>query len=161
MPSLPIAALITASVIATSSTGGNVAGPGTVVRTGNAYASSNVTVVSSGQGTSTIDIRTETNGQVREVRREVSSNDARVEVSVTATSGPAKVEVRVSPPAATSTSSWFKRLFSWGERPHVATTTTASTTASSSAQIGTQNAASATVFTRINAWFKSFFSWFR
>ncbi len=162
MPQIPIAAMIAASVIATSSTGGNVVGPGTVVRTGDAYASSNVTVVSSGQGSSTIEIRTNTNGHVVEERRDVSGqNGAHVQVSVTATSGPAQVEVRVTPPTASTTDSlsWVKRLFGWSPKPQVVSTTTVS--ASSSVDSGARAQASVNIVTRISTWFSSFFSFFK
>lgn len=159
MPSIPVAAVIAASVIATSSTGGNVAGPGVVIKTGSSYSSSNVTVVSGGQGSTTIDIRTNANGRVREEYREVSNNGAQVSVSVTATSSPAQVEVRVAPPTATSTQSWFKKLFGWGPKP-VATTSTATTTATSSIEVRV-GGASASLLTNINAWFRSLWSFFR
>lgn len=157
MPQFPIAAMIAASVIATSSTGGNVAGPGAVVRTGDAYASSNVTVVSSGEGTSTVDIRTNVNGRVIEERRVVpSANGTQVQVSVTATSGPAQVEVHVAPATASTTASvsWIKKLFSWGPKSPVATTTASSSETS-------KDQTSASVFVRINAWFSSFWSLFK
>lgn len=155
MPTFPVAAMIAASVIATSSTGGNVAGPGVVIRTGDAYASSNVTVVSGGEGSSTIDIRTNVNGRVREEHREVSGNNgAQVEVNVTATSGPAHVEVRVAPTASTSVS-WIKKLFGWTPKPPVATTTASSSIETHSDQ------ASTGVFVRISSWFKGFWSFFK
>jgi hypothetical protein len=150
--------MIAASVIATSSTGGNVAGPGVVIQTGDAYASSNVTVVSSGEGTSTIDIRTNVNGRVSEEHRVVpNTNGARVEVSVTATSGPAQVEVHVAPATASTTASvsWIKKLFGWGPKLPVATTT-----ASSSVETP-KDQTSASVFVRITAWFSNFWSLFK
>lgn len=150
--------MIAASVIATSSTGGNVAGPGVVVRTGDSYASSNVTIVSSGEGSSTVDIRTNVNGRVREEHREVSGqNGARVEVNVTATSSPTAVEVRVTPPMASTTSgiSWIQKLFGWTPKPPAATTT-------ASSSVGVHNdQASAGVFVRMSSWFKGFWSFFR
>lgn len=158
MPQIPIAAMIAASVIATSSTGGNAAGPGTVVRTGDAYASSNVSIISSGEGTSTIDIRTNVNGRVREEHREVSGqNGAQVEVSVVATSGPAQVTVRVATPAtSTAGAPWIKKLFGWVPKPPVVATTSASTTVE-----GPRARASVHIITRISAWFRSFWSLFK
>lgn len=81
-----IPALIMVTTIATSSTGGNYAGPGGVVETGSQSASSYVETHVDGGGTTTIDIQTQSNGVASSTREVVGSSSVPVRIEVYASS---------------------------------------------------------------------------
>ena len=122
-------AQIISNVSASSDSGGNAAGPGTTVRTGSSYSSVQVTTVS-WQGSSTVHIKTEVNGQKHEETYTKPSGSIGVSV-VASTTG---YKTQVWEPAASSAtatassvppaplrfidrvSNWFSRFFGffWG-----------------------------------------------
>lgn len=161
---LPATAMILISAIATSSTGGNSAGPGIEVHTGDAYAESHVSVTASGQGTSTVDIETNINGE-RHVEHIVRPNapgvEVHIDVATSSSAGSARVEVHVDDHAATSTAAlpWFKRIFEWG-RP--AASTVASTTEHAAVSTTTPGSRIvASIFERISSFWSGFFGFFK
>lgn len=131
-------AQIYSSVEATANTGGNTAGPGESVTTGDASASVQVTTQGNNQG-STVHVKTETNGQVYE--KTVEANK-KIDVSVKAT--PQKTEVRVQK----------------DNEPAVTVVTTASTSASSTVVVAADSneAPVLTIFSRISTWLSNLFS---
>lgn len=90
-------AQIRSSVSAAANTGGNVAGPGGRVETGDASASVNVTTRLSGRSSSSILIETSANGIER--KEAYASEDKEVDVSVSATPAETKIEIREGGPS--------------------------------------------------------------
>jgi len=121
-----IPALIMVTTIATSSTGGNYAGPGSVVETGAQSAQSYVQTQVSASGTTTVDIRTESNGVSTSTREEIGSSSVPVRIEVRASAHSAAPAARIVPrPSVHATSS--------------AVTVSATSTASSSTSVSTSS----------------------
>lgn len=97
---LPLAASadIQSSTSASSNTGGNVVGPGGKVLTGSVSASASVTNMS-GQSTSSVYIKTNSDGEVEE--QSYTSNSSHVQVSVDSTPTGTTVHVGEGSPAKT------------------------------------------------------------
>lgn len=125
-------ALIMVTTLATSSTGGNYAGPGGVVSTGSSYSSSAVVNSVSATGSGSVHVETDINGQRHVLDRQIPAGQPMtIEVRTTSRNGVSSSSVRIGTSTTRTTVTRPDSAF------RTATTTRASITAQASSSAAT------------------------